>query len=306
MRHFICVIAICLGGVAWAQSEDEVASARLLYLDGNYTEALKVLIPAAEAGNANAQNVLGDAYLDGLGVEQDIAKTEEWWKKSAAQGFAKALYNVGWAYDKGRFASGPDAQKARAFYERAMAQDYHFAFNNLGRMYEDSRFSSEPDYEQAADLYQRAVDLGNIDALNNLGRAYVFGRGVPERLDTAMELFRRAADAGDPTGFNNLGAMYANGYSVSKDSYAAAGLYAIAARLGYAQAAVNLAFVLIDSPKSGLHDPATGWGWCLIALDRADAPDLEALQGDCDYLQERVGDEDQAAGRAFAAAELGE
>ena len=34
-----------------------VDDARLLYLDGDYDAAMEVLLPAAEAGDANAQNM---------------------------------------------------------------------------------------------------------------------------------------------------------------------------------------------------------------------------------------------------------
>ena len=40
----------------------------------------------AEAGNVDAQRVLGNMYHWGEGVEQDDAKARLWWGKAAAQG----------------------------------------------------------------------------------------------------------------------------------------------------------------------------------------------------------------------------
>ena len=71
-----------------------VDDARLLYLAGDYEVALEILIPAAEAGDANAQNIVEDAFDSGNGVEVDYAAAREWWKKSADQGFSKARATI--------------------------------------------------------------------------------------------------------------------------------------------------------------------------------------------------------------------
>lgn len=53
---------------AFAQTDADVAAGRDLFLAGNYAEALVILRPAAEAGMARAQNILGLAYQDDKGV----------------------------------------------------------------------------------------------------------------------------------------------------------------------------------------------------------------------------------------------
>ena len=45
-------------------------------------------------GDANAQHNLGIMYLNGQGVEADIAKTRVLWTASAAQGHEKAMENL--------------------------------------------------------------------------------------------------------------------------------------------------------------------------------------------------------------------
>ena len=47
---FAAALVLGLAGPCLAQTEDEVAAARLLYIDGDYATALEVLRPAAEAG----------------------------------------------------------------------------------------------------------------------------------------------------------------------------------------------------------------------------------------------------------------
>jgi TPR repeat protein len=45
---------------------------------------------AAERGDADAQNALGEMYSAGVGVKQDHAEAENWYRKAAEQGHAKA------------------------------------------------------------------------------------------------------------------------------------------------------------------------------------------------------------------------
>src|SRR5271169_6052135 len=55
----------------------------------------------ADAGDAAAQNALGDLYDEGRGVPQDLPAAIEWYRKSAAQNFAFAENNLGYAYEHG-------------------------------------------------------------------------------------------------------------------------------------------------------------------------------------------------------------
>ena len=45
---------------------------------------------AAEQGNADAQYLLGNCYIGGLGVEKDKVEAVKWFSKAAAQGNVKA------------------------------------------------------------------------------------------------------------------------------------------------------------------------------------------------------------------------
>ena len=50
---------------------------------------------AAEAGDADAQNTLGDAHANGKGVLKDAAEAVRWYGLAAAQGHVRAQYNLG-------------------------------------------------------------------------------------------------------------------------------------------------------------------------------------------------------------------
>jgi len=55
----------------------------------------------AEAGDAEAQCVLGVMYANGKGVLKDDEEAVKWYRKAAVQGNAKAQFNLGIAYENG-------------------------------------------------------------------------------------------------------------------------------------------------------------------------------------------------------------
>lgn len=83
-------------------STGAVARAFALYAKGDYQAAAALLMPAAVAGDARAQALLGFLYEYGRGVPQDFAMAAGWYGCSADQGDATAQYLLGLLYDKGR------------------------------------------------------------------------------------------------------------------------------------------------------------------------------------------------------------
>ena len=55
------------------------------------------LLAKAQAGDAGAQNSLGDFYY-GIGTLQGYAQAAVWYRKAAEQGYAKAEYSLGGSY----------------------------------------------------------------------------------------------------------------------------------------------------------------------------------------------------------------
>lgn len=68
---------------------------------GDYAKALAALQPAAEAGNPNAQYLLGTMYDFGYGIAVDHVKANEWYLKAAQQGQDDAQFNLGISYQIG-------------------------------------------------------------------------------------------------------------------------------------------------------------------------------------------------------------
>lgn len=66
------------------------------------TTNIATLTQNAKAGDAKAQNDLGDAYYDGKGVTKNFTEAVKWYTKAAEQGYAEAQKNLGWCYNYGK------------------------------------------------------------------------------------------------------------------------------------------------------------------------------------------------------------
>jgi len=93
------------------------------YADGkDYAKALPLWQKAADAGNADAMNSLGDLYYYGRGVAQDYAQARNWYQKAAAAGNPAAMFSLGWLYKNGQGVA-QDLAKAREWFKKADAGD---------------------------------------------------------------------------------------------------------------------------------------------------------------------------------------
>jgi len=71
------------------------------YDRADYRWALKVWLPAAEAGDPEAQTYVGEIYESGVGGEPQYSKALEWYRRAAAQGYRRAMLKLGHLYEKG-------------------------------------------------------------------------------------------------------------------------------------------------------------------------------------------------------------
>lgn len=123
-----------------------------------YADAVRLWIPAAEAGDSAAQFRLGVAYDLGQGVAADPVKACEWYRRAGAAGQAAAAFNAAVLYDSGRCGS------------------------------------RRPDL--AALWYARAAGMGHGRAQFDIAQMYAVGDGVPRNPEVAAAWFRAAAANG--------------------------------------------------------------------------------------------------------------
>ena len=162
-----------------AQKEYELGDA---YMNGKGVERNKELgvehvRRAADKGHADAQYKLGFAYDWGYGVEKDLEEAAKWYHKAAEQGHADAHYALGLAYYNG-YGVEQDYMKAAEWFRKAADKGHG---------------ESEYDLELA---YQEAAKQGNVDAQYELGVMHSNGNFVEKDLEEAVKWFRKAADKG--------------------------------------------------------------------------------------------------------------
>jgi uncharacterized protein len=113
---------------------DPLEDGRAAYNRGDYATALRLFRSLAEQGNADAQNDLGWAYEQGIGVQQDFKEAIRWYRLAAEQGYAPAQYSLGVIYYNGRGVP-KNLREAIKWYQLAAEQGNSRAQYNLGFMH---------------------------------------------------------------------------------------------------------------------------------------------------------------------------
>lgn len=92
------------------------------------------LLPLAQRGDAEAQNLVGEALADGRGVERNDFDAVRWFQKAARQGLVDAQYNLSVMFANGQGVRQDDVQTVR--WSRLAAKQGHAeAQYQLGLLY---------------------------------------------------------------------------------------------------------------------------------------------------------------------------
>lgn len=88
------------------------------YDRATYSSALRIWMPLAEQGDADAQNKVGEIYARGIAGAPDYALAALWYRRAAEQGLERAQINLGFLLEKG-LGVDKDAKAALAWYRKA-------------------------------------------------------------------------------------------------------------------------------------------------------------------------------------------
>lgn len=209
------------------------------YVRKDYSAALALFKPLAEAGHPTAQFFLGSIYESGNDVAIDRSQAARWYRLAAEQGAPMSQARLGYLYEKGLGVARDDALAAQ-WYERAAAGGDPSSQSNLGAMYRDGRGVAR-NYKEAERWFSAAAKQGSVGALTDVGFLYTLGgNGLPQDYIKAVEFFRKAAEGGDAAALYNLGWAYENGCGVSADRRQAIEWYSKAASKGNSLATKRL------------------------------------------------------------------
>ena len=100
---FVSVIFMVLLIVIPTQSAlADVEKGRQLMEQSRFDEAMQEFLPAAQAGNADAEELIGVMYAMGLGVKRDDRRAFEWYLRASMKAHPGAQSGIGWYYEVGR------------------------------------------------------------------------------------------------------------------------------------------------------------------------------------------------------------
>ena len=88
------------------------------YDRADFATSLKVWLPKAQEGDAEAQAFVGEIYERGLGTNPDYATAATWYRKAAEKNNARAQINLGHLYEQGNGVER-DLVQAMSWYRRA-------------------------------------------------------------------------------------------------------------------------------------------------------------------------------------------
>ena len=165
---------------------------------------LKTLTSRAEGGDAAAQVALAMRYRDGKGAEKDYALAMQWAHRAADAGNADAMDFVGFAYLRGAVVERrPDI--AFGYFKSSAGKSAQAAFN-LGQCYFGAQ-GTEQDIPKALECWKNAAANGHGRAASTAAMALLSGEGIAPDAAEARRLAERAAELNDASGLVVLGEM---------------------------------------------------------------------------------------------------
>ena len=126
--RFVRVVAVALAVMAAPALAETPAPG------GNYGDALRWYVRAAEAGDARAQFLLAIRLENGIGVDTDLVQAAAWYRKAAEGGHAEAQFKLGTLLEQGRGVA-VDLKAAFGWYRLAAESGLAAAQYNYGVAY---------------------------------------------------------------------------------------------------------------------------------------------------------------------------
>ena len=158
----------------------------------------------AQNGEAKAQIELAIRLRDGKGVTKNDADAMQWAHKAADAGNADAQDFIGFAYLRGAVVKRNTAL-AIAYFKEAADESAQAAFN-LGQCYFGAQ-GTEQDCAKALEYWEKAASKGHGRAAAAAAMAFHAGEGIRRDAKKARQLAERAAELGNAGGLVFLGEL---------------------------------------------------------------------------------------------------
>lgn len=268
------------------QTEDDKTAANYigymyqqgLGIDKDLKKAYEYYRKASYKKEVDSYLRLADCYYYGLGVDNNLDLAEEYYKKSIeATNDKDAMLHLAnlYFYDSEK----QDYVKALEIYTKLL--DDPTAIYNIGYCLYNG-FGTEVDKGKALGYFERAAKLGNIDAINMLGNMSLLGEEMQSSQAGAYRYYEQAAKKNNPSAIYNLGVCYFEGIGIKVDRQKAIKLFQKAASLDVAEACYRLGN-LSDNGDDVELDYVEAYKWYLKAAE-GHHKDAEKKIGDYFYF----------------------
>lgn len=163
-------------------------------VDCDYPKALVWLKMAADGGDAEAANHIGNIYLDGKeNVPRDERLAVRYYMLAAERGNENAQSNLGYCLLLGK---GTHVDYSKALQWFSEASNYSaFAQCGVGLIYGLGK-GVDVDFIKAFKYFDKAANSGHAGAMYNRAVCYLNGWGVPADLNRGIEEMKNAANRG--------------------------------------------------------------------------------------------------------------
>ena len=180
--------------------EAEFAEAEKLIEDGDNKDAVEKLKAAAEKGHPEAMFRLGQMNEQGKGrwfASDTDALSCYRIAADPPLNHPQAQYQVGLFYEKGRGGLDRDIRKAIEWYKKSADQKNPDALFRIGMAYKDGDGNEPVDYTRMIEFFTAAAQAGHPDAQYQLGYSYENGIGVPINVGKAKYWYGKSAEQGN-------------------------------------------------------------------------------------------------------------
>ncbi len=202
----------------------------------------------AKSGDQYAQTLLCFLWWEGRNSLRNTEGAIRYCQKSAAQGNAAAMVNLGIMHENQN-----DLKEAQKWYKKAGDRGWY----SLWRMAATGKISMRQ--KQAASYLRAAAKAEDAHAQYEMGRILNYSGSKPN----ARKWLKKAAENHDYRGFVELGQIYEAGDGVTKDRAAAKRLFLKAAEANHPVALLRLGYFHSPhiNPDATIHDLAEAIKW---------------------------------------------
>jgi TPR repeat protein len=257
-----------------------------------FSQARDLASQKAADGNVDAQKILAQLYLNGLGGEKDIQEGLRWYEAAAEQNDVNAMLQLA------SFCRWSDPEKAHEWMRKATISgvpEAHFQLAEfcMNRALMDPTHRSSENTTEGIRNYDRAAQRGHLNAMLRLAEYNELPISLSEEMlserwpglysviqpsySSAAHWYSKAAERGERKAHYELGIMHMEGNGVRQHYGKAREHLEIAATQGYFWAQYVLGDLLAE-PQYGQQDLVEAYKWYILATEQPTNMDTSGLR----------------------------